>query len=536
MFVDFLKLKKFAVNFFSLAFAVASVTGVIYYIIYPSEAYFHADCTDTILWAQASYDSGTLFNPDFGYAAMLPFGGTMLMLPFIGIFGVSMTTHHIGMVLFTALLFASAYLLCRSLKFSFSLSMTSLGTFAAVLCASEKLREIFYEHVIYYSICVFVIFVLLSLFIKFKESIGEAKIGKLAIITFVAVIFSACAALDGMQVIATGVVPVLFAAVAEIFLNGEKKLFSKESRSSFYFCFISGVSVIIGLIFLSLFDNGVSASYAGAYSSYANMNEWLSNLLKFPEQWFALLGVDAYYGMSLFSVESIVNMIRIAAAVIIAGVPFIALVFYKKFDFGSRLLILTHFGLTAVIMFGYVFGILSAANWRLSPMICSGILVCFATFRTAKEYMVPKRLAALMMCVLILMSGISFVTVAGMDKNGAEHNEKYGMIQYLKENNLNYGYATFWNSQVITVLSDSQVRAANVDVNENGIAPCPYQSNMNWFDEQEGTEKYFVLLSHYEEETLMQTADGEYFRTLPIEMHQIDGYVIYVFDTVDFLH
>ena len=76
-------------------FMVASLATVIYYIIYPSAAYFHADCSDTIFWAQASFDGKTLFNPDFSYAAMLPFGGTMLMIPFIGIFGVSMTTHHI---------------------------------------------------------------------------------------------------------------------------------------------------------------------------------------------------------------------------------------------------------------------------------------------------------------------------------------------------------------------------------------------------------------------------------------------------------
>ena len=86
-------------------FALGSLAAVIYYIIYPSAEFLHSDCTDTILWAQASYDGRSLFNPDFGYAAMLPFGGTMLMIPFIGIFGVSMTTHHIGMVLFTLLFF-----------------------------------------------------------------------------------------------------------------------------------------------------------------------------------------------------------------------------------------------------------------------------------------------------------------------------------------------------------------------------------------------------------------------------------------------
>lgn len=536
MFVDLLKLKKLFIYAVSAFFAATCFIGVIYYIIYPSEAYFHADCTDTILWAQASYDSGTLFNPDFGYAAMLPFGGTMLMIPFIGIFGVSMTTHHIGMVLFTVLLFASVLMLCRSLKFSFPLSMTATGAFAAVLCASEKLREIFYEHVIYYSICVFIICVLLSLFIKFKESLNENSVKKLIAITFVTVIFSACAALDGMQVIATGVVPVMFAAVMEFFLNKNQTLLSKESRGSLYFCIISGVSVLIGMVLLSMVDNGVSAGYAGAYSSYANMNEWLTNLFKFPEHWFSLFGVDAYYGMSLFSVESIVNMVRMATAVIIAGVPFIALAFYNKFDFGSKVLILAHFGLSAVIMFGFVFGILSAANWRLSPMICTGILVCFAAVKPAKDYVVPKRLGAVLMCVIVLMSGISFVTVAEMDKNGIEHNEKYGIIQYLKENELSYGYATFWNSQVITVLSDSEVRAANVDVNEAGIAPCAYQANQNWFKPKEGVNRYFVLLSTAEEATLMQTDDWRYFENLPTERHMVEDYIIYVFNTTDFLN
>lgn len=535
MFVDVLKIKKVFAYAAATFFAALSLTGVIYYIIYPSGAAFHADCTDTILWAQASYDSGSLFNPDFGYAAMLPFGGTMLMIPFIGIFGVSMTTHHIGMVLFTLLLFASVLFLCKSLKFSFPLSLTALGTFASVLCASAKLREIFYEHVIYYSICVFIICILVALFVKFKESLEKNQITKLIIITFATVIFTACASLDGMQVIATGIVPVLMAAVIEVFFNKEK-LLSKSSKSSVYFCVISGFSVIIGLFLLSVLDNGVTAGYAGAYSSYSNMNEWLTNLFKFPEHWFSIFGVDAHYGMSLFSIESIVNMVRIATAVIIAVVPFIALVFYKKFDFGSKILILTHFSMTAVIMFGYIFGILSAANWRLSPIICTGLLVCFAAFRCAKDYIVPKRIAAAVMCMLVLMSGISFKTIAEMDKNGIENNEKYATIQFLKENGLNYGYATFWNSQVITVLSDSQVRAANIDVNENGIAPCPYQANLNWFKPQEGVDKYFVLLSDSEVETLKSTDDWAYFESPDTEKLVTDYYIIYVFSSTDFLN
>ncbi len=537
MTINLLKLKKTVALAAAALFCTASVATVIYYIIGPSAAFFHADCSDTILWAQASYDSGSIFNPDFGYAAMLPFGGTMLMLPFIGIFGVSLTTHHIGMVLFTLLFFASVWLLCRSLKFSYSMSFAAVGALAMVLCASEKLREIFYEHVIYYSISVLIICVLLSLFIRFKEAFESEKSSKkLIFITFCIVVFSVCSALDGMQIIATGILPVLFAAVAEIFLAKDRKLFSKESRISLYFCLICGFSVVIGLWILLLVSEGISAGYAGAYSQYANMDEWLSNLGKFPMHWFWLFGVDAKYGMGIFSPESILNIIRIGTAAIVAIVPVIALIFYKKLDFASRLLVLAHFGVSAVIMFGYVFGILSAANWRLSPMICTGLLVCFAAFKAAREYVVPCRLSVLAACVLVLMSGISFKSIAQMEKNGIANNEKYQLIQVLEENGLNYGYATFWNSQTITVLSDSRVRAANIDINESGIAPCAYQANQKWFEPQEGIDEYFVLASDYEISVLQQTQDWELFDLLATDVIEIEGYKIFKFNSLLFLN
>lgn len=536
MFVDVKKLKDRLFLIVSALFAALSLATVIYYIIYPSAAYLHADCTDTILWAKASYDGKAMFNEDFGYAAMLPFGGTTLMIPLVGIFGLSMTAHHIGMVLFTVLFFASVFFLCRSLEFSYPLSFTAIGTLALVLCSSEKLREIFYEHVIYYSIAVIIVCVLLSLFIRFKKAFSsENSLAKLVIITLCTVVFSVLSALDGTQIIATGIFPVLFAAAAEIMLCKERTLFSKESRISVYFCLLSGVSMIIGLWLLSIFSNGITAGYAGAYTNYSNMNEWLGNLGKFPEQWFNLFGVDAHYGMSIFSVESIINIVRIGSAAIIAIAPLVALFFYNKFDFASKLLVLAHFGMSAVIMFGYVFGILAAANWRLSPMVCTGILVCFALFRLAKEYVVPARLMTAVLCVLILMSGVSFVTIAKMEKNGIENNEKYPLVQVLQEHGFTHGYATFWNSQVITLLSDNEVSTANVDINENGIAPCYYQTDKNQFLPQEGAEEYFVLMSDYEMSILQQTDDWSLFELLARDIISIDGYKIFVFNSLFFL-
>lgn len=537
MFVDAKKLKDRIILLSAALFASFSLATVIYYIIYPSAAFLHADCTDTILWAKASYDGKALFNEDFGYAAMLPFGGTAIMIPLVALFGLSMKAQITGMVIFTVLFFLSVFWLCRSLKFSGALSLMSVGSLALVLCSSEKLREIFYEHVIYYSIGVLIICVLLSLFIKFKVVFGnDNSTGKLVFITLGTVVFCICSALDGTQIIATGIFPVLFAAVAEIMLNKDKKLFEKDNRTSIYFCIISGVSMIIGLWLLSVVSNGVTAGYAGAYTNYSNMDEWLKNLGKFPEQWFRLFGVDAQYGMSIFSLDSIINIVRIGTAAVIAVAPLVALFFYNKFDFGTKLLVLTHFGMSAVIMFGYVFGILAAANWRLSPMICTGLLVCFALFRASKGYLVPRRITAAILCVFVLLCGINALEIKEMEKNGVENNEKYRLVEVLEENGFTHGYATFWNSQVITLLSDNRVSTANVDINENGIAPCYYQTDKNQFEPQDGAEEYFVLMSDYEMSILQQTADWAYFELICKETISIDGYKIFVFNSLHFLN
>jgi hypothetical protein len=157
-------------------------------------------------------------------------------------------------------------------------------------------------------------------------------------------------------------------------------------------------------------------------------------------------------------------------------------------------------------------------------MVCTGILVCFALFRAAKGFAVPTRIMAAILCLFVLLCGVNALTVKGMEKNGVENNEKYRLVEVLRENGFTHGYATFWNSQVITLLSDSEVSTANVDINENGIAPCYYQTDKNQFEPQSGVEKYFVLMSDYEMSVLQQTADWTFFELLSTEIINVDGY------------
>lgn len=517
-------------------FAALGLVTVIYYIIYPSAAYFHADCSDTLLWAQASYDGKAVFNPDFGYAAMLPIGGATLMLPFIGIFGVSVTTHHIGLVLFTLILFASVLFLCRSADFSWSLSLFTVGLLSLTAASSEKMREIFYEHVIYYSICVLAFCLVTAFCLRCFKKHENAKSAKGALVYgALALVTSIVFALDGAQVVAMSIMPVAFALVCEMIFSKEK-LISKSNALPFFYCLTLGAGSLLGISILSVISNGVEAGYAGAYMSYSNTDEWINNLEKLPEAWCRLFGFDAHYGMSILSPESIVNIFRLAAALVVALVPAVCLIFINKFDRASRIIILSHFGMTGVIIFGYVFGILSLAAWRLSPIICTGVIVCAVAARKAFKFITLRRVAAVACAGMTAFSCISAKTIMEMPKNGLEQNRYYHIAQFLDENGLNYGYATFWNGQCISVLSDFEVRAANTDINEHGITPCRYQSNMNWFEPVEGVDRYFLLLSAHEIDTLRTTEDWHYIQNDVIETLEYDGFTVFVFGNTDFLN
>lgn len=530
-------LKKYKDTFLLTAgavFAAVCVGAVIYYIIFPSAAFLHSDCTDTILWAKASVDGKTLFNPDFGYAALLPFGGTLIMTPLVAIFGYTLGVHHAGMIIFSLLFFAGLFFLCRNAGFGNAYSFFVTGACAMVLASSEKLREIFYEHVIYYSICVLMICLLLGLILGIRRN--GIKSTKSIVLLVLSALVSFLGALDGAQMLATGIFPVLFALALSVLLNKEK-LFSNKNYPLMGIAgfIVSGTAAGYGV--LSILTKNINAGYADAYSGYSNMSDWMSNLLKFPEQWFSLFGVNAEYGMPIFSVESVLNIIRIGAALLIAAVPFAGLFLYKKLGDSARMLVLTHFGLAGVIMFGYVFGILSAANWRLSPLICTGLLTCAAIFYELRLKMVPRRIFVCFCVLLAMVSVISAHEILTMPKNGKEENPRQPIIEMLEANGLRNGFATFWNSQTITLLSDSRVRASNIDVNENGIAPCPYQTNKNEFEPVEGETRYFVLLSDSEYDILSGTEDIVKFRAMTREIIPTNlGYTVFVFDSPEVLN
>ncbi len=495
-----------------LMFAYAAYVAI-YYIFFTSQGEFHADCTDTIMWANASHESGSVFDPDFIYACFLPFGINLIMQPLISIFDVSLTTHHLGMFAFFLLLTVFLLLTLKEMKFDIRYSLIGVAVFIALTFSSPKMREIFWGHTIYYTLGI--LFIAIGCFLYFRlmnlgeklsdnELINKKNIRIHYFVTLaVLCIFIMLTATDGISALSIFALPFLAGIFAEQLVNSRSNLISKKSMQTYIILGIFFVMVFLGGKILAYFQGDMIAGYADAYSHFSEMGKWVENFHTIAMSWLKLFGVQGLTDKKMSDPEGIVNMIRIIAAGVVAAIPVIATCFYAKYKHNNkgkamRIFIWLHWAASALVMSGVIFGLLSGAEWRLVPMLGTAVIlsIMFVLY-VITENMSASRVGILLSIPVIALSFMNLKDVSDMPSDNYKDNILFAISDCLQDNGLTYGYATFWNANSITVISGSKVKCR--DVTNDSLSKRLYQSSSKWYDEQEGQDEYFLLLS-----------DGEY--------------------------
>ena len=543
----------FKVVFFFLALIpmIAALYIALYYIYGPGEGYFHSDCTDTIYWANAALEGNGIFDDQYNYAALLPFSTVWIMQPLIKLFGFGMTAHNLGMAIFAVLFAGSIYFCARSAKLSHLWSSTAVFAVFMLLSCSDKLREMMWGHTIYYSLALVLMFYLLGLGMRLCDAIEDGK--KVAAVIYGVLLLgvSIGSATDGMQIIVLTVLPAAAAFAAERILSANDGIVSKKSIPAITAAAVVAVGTLVGMKLLLVItgDGAIKAGYAAGYSGWSDVSLWLSNAQKFVNHYFSLLGVNMAKNDPLFAAESIKYFFRIAVGIILLVMPVVILCLYGKIKSrGVQFMLWAHFVLTAAVMFGYICGELSAANWRLTPILGSAAMltVCglcdltsdlglFEVKENGGATAVLSRICALVLAVIIASSLVFANEVKSLDPEYGRDNTNHRLAEFLVEEGLEYGYATFWYAQAITVLSDSAVRVRNMDVNDRaGVIGRHYQSSLNWYNDQDGIDEYFVILSASEYKKVFLTDTWqmwmeEYYLREYDSPNDADGFLVFVF-------
>ncbi|MBP5154041.1 MAG: hypothetical protein ILP12_03400 [Lachnospiraceae bacterium] len=526
---------------------------ILYYILGPAAGHMTSDCTDSLRWAQASLISGKLISDNFDYAALLPFGGNQIFLPFLLIFGYGMRAQVAGLALFAVLFAAALYYVGRGLDFSRTASAGLASIVMLVLSSGSKLREILWEHIFYYNLGLLFFCVGLGLCVRILKSLKKEQPKRrdkvlLALRLVLLGVFSLFAATDGLQTLVCYTLPILAGLFAERFLDPETPFFSRKNGGALLTIALVFICSAVGFFLIPVISHGVSAGYADAYSSYSGMANWTENFHKLFNHWFTLLGVSVTDGQHFVTVDSVFQALKIFGALFLLFFPLGLLLRLPSMENqGLKVLTVGHAAVTAFILFAFVFGRLGAANWRLTPVLGTGLLTtCAAVLEGIRRKGVLRRFGAVGIVFLALLALQPALEIRSMPADHGNNAAFYTVAAELESRGLKYGYAHFWWCQLLTMVSENRVQVSTTEIRDRIPTRHTYQDYRdNYLDKP--TDRYFLLLNETENRTVSSWIEEQRLLgritesiAIPTEEYLVGGYrgstvYVYVFN-VNFLN
>jgi hypothetical protein len=296
-------------------------------------------------------------------------------------------------------------------------------------------------------------------------------------------------------------------------------------------CWIAGVLLIstaIGQIsfvwlknsytFLSGVDGSTLVSYAQAISN---------NIPRTIDGYFSLI-VDSPIGIKFASLKGALFLERFIFSLIFFSAPFYFL-FSKcrntifQYDASKQFLII-YFATLAFISFFSVVFLSSTVNFIAAARYIM-IAIYFGVFvgLIYANFYKTKNAAILLMIALVPILLHNTLTLnRGLNHNGGERQQ---LANFLMENKLERGFASYWNADVITVLSNYKVMVSHIEGDQ--LKPSLFMSSKEFY-KPVGAKENFLLLDGGEAKSFnfdwLRKHLGE-----PTKVLTFKGYFIYVY-------
>lgn len=548
----------------AIAAAVFAFTFLLWYILGPSRGELHSDCTDTLLWAEASVKAGRTLDPDFRYAALLPFGAGLWFVPLYHFSGFTVQTLLWGMAIFLLLFAVSLAFFFYRLGWSIAWQCSGIAIVLLGLSASAKAREIMWQHVIYYSLAIWFSVLLLALILRIQNERGSlvavsdrhpqsSLIIGLALVTALA----AGIACDGYHLIGIVTVPIAFALFLERVLARAWRHDSRSFSDTLMLLALLVFGSILGyLVLLVLRRGGIKAGYATAYSGLVPADRWGKNLSQFLPQWFNIMGVQAGQARHLLSYAGLRFIVRSLLALFLLLGPLLATLRWPRLRRRStRLLLIMHHSLFLILLFFFIFGKLSSASWRLLPLLGSSLLclLAYAEDRLAAPaqhvsgYRIPlarggdddswlesgrrSRLAALSLVVLFVLAGVNVTGTVIASRQPAPNGYLVKLVEELEMRGLERGYASFWTAGAARLLSSDRLDILSVTLNGGIVEEYRYQTNVNWYQNSDPDKPSYLALRSNEIDPFLQSQVWTQYERHLTDRFEVGGHLVLLFDS-----
>lgn len=264
------------------------------------------------------------------------------------------------------------------------------------------------------------------------------------------------------------------------------------------------------------------------FSSGTNItNPPLSDAVnKFVEFIFYALGYSA--DAELFSLQGLTNVMVVfgfAGAVVCC-----ILLFRKYYEQPFAMKMLMNMSLFIFAIYGYFDFTIYCQGEAYRYVFIPWMFLIFLASYYIYTYIFSQGVvmkAISILCVAAFSLPNMLVAVPQVAHYSEAREAQLGLVEFLKDNDLKHGYATFWNAGKNMVLSDFEVEIGGVSLGES-ISPYLWLSSTTTYDPDAYSGKSFLLLTQEENEAFSNSFAFQKLGT-PEETLSHENYIIYVY-------
>ena len=157
----------------------------------------------------------------------------------------------------------------------------------------------------------------------------------------------------------------------------------------------------------------------------------------------------------------------------------------------------------------------------MSAFCVFGVIIVARNLSKLKWFFTVSLIALL----IFVSSGIEFVKYA--HETSPTPYAQVNLTQFLKQNNLTYGYGTYWNSNIITVESEGAVTVRDVFIQDGIILPYNWLTNSSWYKTGKNPASHFYIYTTLDPSYDYYTAAVNTFG-VPNKILHADAYTVLV--------
>lgn len=508
------------------------LTSIVIYIFRGSALSIQSDTATANLLAREQIISGKLFPKGWYYAQEIwIFALNIPILVISKFLDNQIIIREIAVLMFVVIALISVVLFHKKIFRDNSWLISVPLLFSGM--SEYYIMQLFGEAA--YTSVVFIVFLSITMFLMSINQNFEIINKKLFFMLLIFLIFWGVGSIRYMEVID---IP-LVASICVLYLKENGKQCDEKIIKSILFpikiCIYIGISAIISFVLFHHIIANVNYITGQAGVSYLSLNSGKmalqNNIFLILNSLLNIIGIRE--NVLVFSIQGILNVFRLTAAFFLLIVfPLQLYKRYKTESFAVKFLIIFNIISILLNLFLALF-----SNLYIDMTSIRYFFVCLYLLFVMDAYYIYhyllKKMNILVRVIILFCitvnSMLSSMQLISPSINYDEKLEQKCKIEtFLNINDLHYGYASYWNAGVNTLISNYNIQINAITFNRMGnLSPYYWLSSELWYKPNNYKGKSFLMLT--EEEDLTFRNSLTYKSLGEAKKLSIDNYVIYVY-------